>query len=238
VTSSTSRGGRSAVYAVLIVAVGTLGSVLLYAARRPSPKPAHELPVEEPVTGAPRDDGREGEGDSRRTAALERRIAQLESALAARQAPEATASRTPNIPATPEEAPSAQEVEEMHNALIARHGASPVNRQWAEMASTAFTADLARPIEGTHFKVNGVECRSTTCTVNLEWPSREQAVNEWQAVLVRPTRANCGKQIVIPERPPHESGPMRATMFIDCSTWVEAGSALPPEDQLPVLVHR
>jgi hypothetical protein len=238
VTPSTSRGGRGVSYAVLIVAVGALGgALLLYRAVRPA-KPRPEPTADEPVASERRSDDREARGDSMRTAALERRIAQLESALAERETRDAAASRTPDTPLAPEKAPSAQEVQEMHDSLITRHAASPVNPHWARMASAAFASDFARPIEGTHFKVDAVDCRSTTCTVNLEWPSRALAVNEWRAILYQPTRANCGKQIVIPERPAHESGPMRATMFIDCSTWVESGSVLAPEDQVPVLVRR
>ena len=76
-TLATSRGGRLG-RTVLILVAGVLGGALLYSARHRQPVTRPEEPRDEPEAEGRRDDThgrRAGEDESRRTSALERRLA-------------------------------------------------------------------------------------------------------------------------------------------------------------------
>lgn len=162
-----------------------------------------------------------------RASALEARVQALEAAQA-----EEEPAREPDYESL--EPPSQREVEAQHEARIHAHRSEDVDPAWARETSAAFSADFERS-EGTHFHVADVECRSTSCSVVVEWPSREVALAEWRRALMQPTRANCGRSIVVPEQPEGASGAIRATLLYDCSTWVAEGSNLLPVDQLPAI---
>jgi len=134
--------------------------------------------------------------------------------------------------AVPRVVPSASEVEQAHRAAIERHRSEPLNRRWASTTSAAFSTDYSS-VKDTTFAVKEVDCRSTTCALEFEWPSHEAAVAEWKRTLIQPTQANCGRRIVVPQADPGQTGPVRATLIADCSTWVEQGSPLASQSSLP-----
>ena len=111
----------------------------------------------------------------------------------------------------------------MHQASLAEHERQTTDVRWAHTTSQVLESDFQHN-EGTQFRTVDVDCRTTSCAVVLEWPSRELAVSEWRRAMMQPTRANCGRQILVPERPPEVTGPILVTMLLDCSTWVETQS--------------
>lgn len=225
---ATSPGGRPTTAVIAAVFGGVIGAGLFAWLGRgdaaPAPRPSRGEPqVAEPA----REPARRPNLESFRTSALEERV----------QALEESQKKKEEEPVTEEEAaepPSQREVEAQHDARVQAHRAEELNPRWARDTSAAFTTDFQRA-DGTNFKVADVECRSTTCSVVLEWPSRETALAEWRRALMQPTRANCGRSIVVPEQPAGAEGPVRATLLLDCADWVEQGSQLLHEDQLPTL---
>jgi hypothetical protein len=225
-----SRGGRPIATAMLIVISAAAGAGIFALLGRPSSKPVVQLspaqPSEVQQQAAPAQ-----RADYRWASALDQRLQALEAAQQQKPAPPVS---DPGPPPDPIEPPSTREIEEQHQERIRAHQAEALDPGWSRTTSTALTADFKRNA-GTGFKATAVDCRSTTCSVVLEWPSRELALAEWRRALMQPTRANCGRTIVVPERPASVTGPIQVTMIMDCSTWVKAGSPLMSEEELPVL---
>ncbi len=224
---TTSLGGRPTTAAIAAVVGGVIGGNLFAWLGRvdaaPAPPPSRS---EAAVTEPAREVTRESRIQRLRDSAVEARLQALEEARSgeptSEDAPEAV------------DPPTQQEMEARHAERVRAHHEEELNPHWARETSAAFAADFLRN-EGTNFSVADVECRSTTCSVVLEWPSRDLALNEWKRALVQPTRANCGRSIVVPEQTAGDTGPLQATLLLDCSTWVEQGSRLLPEEQLPRL---
>jgi hypothetical protein len=93
-------------------------------------------------------------------------------------------------------------------------------------------ADLATLAAGLHFSVEAVDCRNTTCSVELKWPSQAQAVEEYRHLVTHSYRANCSKSLVVRE-PAQADGSAKALMLLDCEEWradgePESGERRPP----------
>jgi len=225
-----SRGGRPVATALLIVVSGAVGAGIFALFGHGSKAPVAHLsqaqPSEPPAQPAPVQ-----RTDNRWAAALDQRLQALEAAQ--QQQKPADPVQDPGTPVPdPSEAPSAREIEAQHEERIRAHEVEAINPGWSRTTSTVLAADFKRNA-GTSFNATNVDCRSTTCAVTLEWPSREKALSEWRRALMQPTRANCGRAIVVPERPAEVTGPIKVTMIMDCETWVKNGSPVMPEEQLP-----
>ncbi len=184
--------------------------------------PAPQMKVALVPTGAPPATSLPDRLQALRDQQVEGRLVALEAAAREKAAPRDTTEDTP--PSEERAQVSATEIIAMHQATIDRHGVEPLDRQWAAKANAALTAAFASKIEKTSFTLKEIDCRSTTCTVKFEWPSREAAVGEWQRILAQPLQATCSREIVIPEPVPGQTGPVQATLVADCSTWVQQGS--------------
>lgn len=159
-----------------------------------------------------------------RNTELEARVAALEEAASKNPGATAPVEDPGALPPEEQAPPTATEMLQRHQDAIDQHRAERLNREWAETTAAAYTADYSKKSDNTTYTVRNVDCRSTTCTVDFEWPSRDAAVAEWRHTIMQPTQANCGRRIVIPDAVPGESGPIHATLIADCSTWVEEGS--------------
>jgi hypothetical protein len=153
---------------------------------------------------------------------LAQRVAALENAVGERIAEEVA---QPNEAAR--EPPAAAQIEEQYVTRIQQHQRDAVEPAWAEATGASLQADFERGDENSTFTLQSVECRSKSCAVNLEWPTREDALDEWQFALKRPTKVPCGREIVVPEAAGKDGGPARVTLLLDCSTWVASGSPMP-----------
>jgi hypothetical protein len=109
-------------------------------------------------------------------------------------------------------------VTDMVETQLQAHRLEPTDAAWAAPASRSISADFNIMQGRRGFKVNGVNCRSHTCTADLEWPSRDLASSEWSRVLHYPYRNGCAKMLVLsPSVPGQESGPAKTTMLFDCA---------------------
>jgi hypothetical protein len=93
---------------------------------------------------------------------------------------------------------------------MAAQAADPV---WAPAAQTKFTADL----EELGAKVDGVDCRTSGCVATLEWPSREQAQQEYRHLVEAVYQLPCDRQIFL-DQAQGEDGPYRAELLLDCES--------------------
>lgn len=129
--------------------------------------------------------------------------------------------RTPGEPAPrPVEAPEPHQDElglqhlEEHARALAKHQQEARNSRWASDAETSFRADLT-DLQSVNAAATRVDCRATSCTVELEWPTYEAAVAHYGEVLTHSYRTNCARQLVLPD-PADHSKPYRATAIFNC----------------------
>jgi len=227
---SISRGGRPIQTAMLIAISAATGAGVFALLGRGSSKPVAQLSRAQ-ASELPRQEVPTQRADYRWAASLDQRLQALETAQQQKPAAPVT---DPGPAPEPVEPPSAVEIEAQHTERIRAHQAEALDPAWSRTTTTVLAADFKHN-SGTHFNAKSVDCRSTTCAVTLEWPSRDQALAEWRRALMQPTRANCGRAIVVPERPSTVTGPIDVTLLMDCSSWVKAGSPVLPEEELPVL---
>lgn len=79
------------------------------------------------------------------------------------------------------------------------HDAEPIDGSWAQEWSAALHGDFSQIAEGTSLTVESIDCRSSTCAVELAWPSYADALSQWRNVLVHPYAANCARDILLAE---------------------------------------
>ena len=107
---------------------------------------------------------------------------------------------------------------DMLDTQLAAHRREPVDASWAAPAARSITTDFQVIQTRKGVKVNGITCRSHTCTAELEWPSRDRASGEWRDVLMFPYRNACAKMVILPPPlPGQESGPVKTTMLFECA---------------------
>jgi hypothetical protein len=99
--------------------------------------------------------------------------------------------------------------------LLERHEQEATDAAWAPQSAASIREDLAAVAEAKKFHLASVDCRTTTCTAVLEWPSFSDAMQSFQSVAAAPTRMKCSHQITLPEPEP-SAATYRATAFLDC----------------------
>jgi hypothetical protein len=106
---------------------------------------------------------------------------------------------------------------ELLQAQLDAHRREATDAAWAAPAARAFTADLAVIQGKRNVRVGAVNCRSHTCSAELEWSSRELATNEWVDLLHYPYRYSCARMIVLPSASTPSAGPTKTTMLFECA---------------------
>jgi hypothetical protein len=116
--------------------------------------------------------------------------------------------------------PAAEErkVNDLHASQLDAHRREPIDGHWAAPAARAFAADLGIIEAHRRVKVTAVNCRSHSCSAELEWPSRDAATGEWADLLHYPYRYGCARMIVIPPAVEGQpAGLTKTTMLFECS---------------------
>jgi hypothetical protein len=149
--------------------------------------------------------------DEQRLAALERRLAEL----------------TPPAPGgSARAAPSQLESQQRYEARLQQHAAEPVDPGWSRATAAMLEADVLQQASSMSVRLGRVDCRTTSCTAALEWPSLEDADSEYLSLVHFPYRANCARTVVLPS-PAQAEGPVRAEMLLDCESWrADGGEAI------------
>ena len=127
---------------------------------------------------------------------LEARIKELEE-LQAKQSGKAH----PDSDTRPiESADEAKEhAEQVWRGQLAAHDAEPVNAKWSAAVTPGFQADFAKFSSDVGFAVGATDCRSTSCTVEVEWPTFGEAATSYDQVVNQPFTNNCAVHIILPE---------------------------------------
>lgn len=171
--------------------------------------------------------------NQRRLARLEQQLSALANAASTRNArdiasdtdqgtlvgePDPMAAPDSEKPVSPEEAKRmAIAAWEQTQANFLRE---PVDPAWALNTSEMFRADVGALAHGQGFSVIQSECRTTHCTVMVEWPSFEDAVDGFKTLLHHNYQANCARETLLPDPDPATAGsPYQASIIFDCSEW-------------------
>jgi hypothetical protein len=157
------------------------------------------------------------------TATMDRvRLSRLESQVSAMQEPPPTAGTPRKAPGPEERARRVAEEFQYHQGLIQKNADAARNDQWATKMETALNGMLQRVPPGTaKMKIEGVDCRTDTCAVNVSWPSRQVAENELRVALNVVAGSRCGREVALPP-PSTGDGEVRTAIMLQCN----AGSGL------------
>jgi hypothetical protein len=96
------------------------------------------------------------------------------------------------------------------------HEAETVDPAWASTTTPLFESDASQLAEQQEFELISVRCKSSTCSVTVEWSSYESALEQYNSLLHYNYRMNCMREILLPE-PSDRALAYRATMLYDCS---------------------
>lgn len=146
---------------------------------------------------------REDDDDSR-LAALERGLDEL-------QAEGFRSSTSELLPQpTPEET---HETLALHQDALEAHADEPFDSEWASSTAQSIRDESLSLEERGGFSVVDVACRSKSCVVTMEWPSREEAVETYASMVHHNFEINCAHSIVLSE---DASLPFQAQMLMIC----------------------
>lgn len=104
----------------------------------------------------------------------------------------------------------------LHDTAIQEHRQEPRDPSWAPGAERSLRHELDSLPElgATAFSV---DCRMTTCTVDVEWPSYAEAVARHAKMVEHPYSLSCGREMLVP--PPEDpQRPYRATAVFRCES--------------------
>jgi len=193
---------------ILVGVLGSFAGGYVWAGRNAQAARSREVSGPEPVVksaGATRVvvERRTSPVDEQRLAALEQRLAEL--------AP-------PPPSGSAREAPTPLETQQRYETRLREHAAEPVDPTWSRATATLIEADVLGQSGSMSFRLGRVDCRTTSCTAELEWPSLGEADREYLSLVHFPYRANCSRTVLLPP-PSQAEGPLRAQMFLDCESW-------------------
>jgi len=154
------------------------------------------------------------------TAVTQARLAELERKVATISNKEdpALPSATAAIEVPPDPKEARREAVQAYRQLLEKHATEGVDPAWSREATAALAADLGRFADANtnKFRVGRVDCRTTTCTAEIEWPSFKDALQTFQAVVLDPIDMKCTQQITLPDEQKDTTSPYLATAFFDC----------------------
>jgi hypothetical protein len=147
-----------------------------------------------------------------RIRALEQKVAELS----------AQASRHDEKPAVPEQPPPRPSPEQVRQELLERqqaqlqaHQREPVDFVWSQAAHASFSEDFSALTRGESFRVNGLDCRTTTCVVTVEWRTYAEATAGYPELLQYGYGMDCARSILLPE-PEDPDARYQASLVLDC----------------------
>jgi hypothetical protein len=150
----------------------------------------------------------------RRLVALEEAVASSGTAVAKETTTDqqrTTESRRPMPEPTPEHD---KELQAKREDWARAHAEEGLDESWADGAAAEFGAALRRAAERSKFVVRGIDCRTTRCRVELEWPSYEVASATFGDVLLT-SLPGCGSAILLdPPRDP--TAPYQGWAMYNC----------------------
>lgn len=90
------------------------------------------------------------------------------------------------------------------------------DESWAGTTEQTLEQDLGKLGRELGFHVDGIDCRSSRCLAELEWPSGAEAQRDFKAVLSNSAhRVDCQRRLLLP---PAEANPARGQLIITCDS--------------------
>jgi hypothetical protein len=112
-----------------------------------------------------------------------------------------------------------QDVIEMqeHGELVTAVRQESRDVEWAPQMESNIRRGLEELGEKSSFKIRGVDCRTSSCTIDFSWPTHQKAQQELTAIVTESWKAiPCIRRLTLP--PEGQSGSAyEATMIADCS---------------------
>jgi hypothetical protein len=104
---------------------------------------------------------------------------------------------------------------ELHAARIARHDREPLDAEWSATMTKLVTTQLEGDAAELKYKVSRVDCRSASCIVAFEWPSRLASLPSETALVHSLSDMPCTREVLFDEAP-DPSGKLGASMVLEC----------------------
>jgi hypothetical protein len=161
--------------------------------------------------------------DQMEVADLERRVAAIErggNANDPSSTDAANSGRSPKVRSLPRRTPEerARRIEEdfeYHQNLLAQNSAAPRDPEWAPAMERAVTERFEKIQNGAQYKYGGVDCRTNTCAVTVEWPSRQAAELDLREAVDTLATTRCKREVALPP-PDNNGGKTEAKIVMQC----------------------
>lgn len=99
---------------------------------------------------------------------------------------------------------------------LENHAAEPVDPKWAPNTAKAFEDDVLALAQDQHFQLVGTQCKSTTCSVTVQWNDYGNALTHYTSLLHHKYQTGCMREILLPE-PENRERPYQATVLYNCA---------------------
>jgi hypothetical protein len=147
-----------------------------------------------------------------RQADLEKRVRALEVGSTSKGAPK---------PVVPVEV-QARLHRELHAARIARHDREQVDAEWSATMTKTITSQLDGEAAELKYKLTRVDCRSASCVIGFEWPSRNASLAAEGSLVRSLSDMPCIREVLFDE-PADPNGKIGASMVLECEGPAAAG---------------
>jgi hypothetical protein len=108
-------------------------------------------------------------------------------------------------------------LDEGHAADVARHEGEQ-RTAWGVQTARVFSDALTKIGAKAKFEVQDVDCRSETCTADVQFPNFQAATNGWFSIASGRFANDCRRDVLIDDPRTHSTeGPMHAAVFFDCA---------------------
>lgn len=113
--------------------------------------------------------------------------------------------------------------EDAFQELLSRHDAEPVDHSWSSAARSALWEHGAVTASRAGASLVDVDCRSTSCELELSWPNHAVAARQTDAVVFGDLGIRCGHAVAIPDDNGRE--PFRMSVLLTCDDAINGGLA-------------
>jgi hypothetical protein len=119
-------------------------------------------------------------------------------------------------PSAPPEGATEREIVHRDQAeFLTAHAAEARDSSWASGAELTISSTLLKLGERFGFRTGRVECRTTKCKADIEFPSQSKAIAQFSSLLHEVYEPNCTVSILLPDGAPPDS-PVAAPLRFDC----------------------
>jgi hypothetical protein len=108
---------------------------------------------------------------------------------------------------------------EAHRRGLAAHEAEPRDPAWAGEAEATITSSLDSLLSTSNrtWKVDSVDCRTSTCRIDVAWPNYSSASSDFGELLSATYGLPCASEVTLP--PPQEpTQEYRGSFLLSCGT--------------------